>query len=143
MEPVRKQHVIDAPPRLVYDIVTDYENYPSVFPEFKEAIVLDTDGTATIVEFTVDFGKSVSYTLRIDHDEEALKTEWTYVGGDLKNSVGGWHFQDNGEGGTKIDYHVGVEVGFFVPRAISDRLVSRNIPEMFKQLDKAVAARRG
>jgi ribosome-associated toxin RatA of RatAB toxin-antitoxin module len=132
--------VVDAPPRAVWDVVTDYTKYPTFFPEFKKVEIIDTDGTAKIVEFTCDFGKTTTYTLRIEHDEAKLTTKWTYVGGDLKDSVGGWQFQDAG-GKTKVSYEVDAKVGFFVPKMISDKLVANNIPKMFEQLKGEVARR--
>jgi coenzyme Q-binding protein COQ10 len=143
MEPVKKKHHIpNASPRQVYDIVVDYETYPKFFPEFVSVFILDQEESAQIVEFTARYsGKNVEYTLRIEHDEDALQTSWTFVGGDLKNSVGGWHFKDDGKGGTDIDYQISVEVGFFVPRMVSDRLIAKNIPEMFDLLDKEVSRR--
>ncbi|HZU96476.1 MAG TPA: SRPBCC family protein [Planctomycetota bacterium] len=133
--------VIDAPPRALYDVVVDYPSYPKFFPEFKEATVVDTEGSARIVEFTCDYGKTVNYTLRIEHDETKLKTRWTYVGGDLKDSKGGWEFQDAGNGKTKVLYDVDAQVGFFVPKFIVDKLTANNIPKMFEQLKGEVARR--
>ena len=133
--------VLDFAPRAVFDVVTDYTKYPSFFPEFKNVEIVDTEGSAKIVEFTCDFGKTVTYTLRIEHDEAKLTTRWSYVGGDLKDSVGGWTFQDVGGGKTKVGYDVDAKVGFFVPKMISDKLVANNIPKMFEQL-KAECTRR-
>lgn len=142
MEVIKRDHHVDAPPRQVYDVVTDYENYPSFFKEFKEATILDREDGALIVEFTCDYGMKVSYTLRIEHDEEQLKTSWTYVGGALKNSIGGWHFVDDGKGGTEVHYHIGAEVSIMVPKMISNRLISHSIPKMFEQLDEEVTRRK-
>jgi coenzyme Q-binding protein COQ10 len=143
MEPVKRQHHIDkASPRQVYDIVVDYAAYPEFFTEFTNVLILDREENAQVVEFTASYGgKKVEYTLRIEHDEENLQTSWTFVGGDLKNSEGGWHFKDDGKGGTDIDYRIGVEVGFFVPRLVSDKLIATNIPKMFGLLDKEVSRR--
>ena len=121
--------------------MTDYTSYPKFFPEFKNAEIVDTEGNAKIVEFQCDYGKTMSYTLRIEHDETKLKTRWTYVGGDLKDSKGGWEFQDAGPGKTKVLYDVDAAVGFFVPKFIVDKLTSSNIPKMFEQLKNEVARR--
>jgi ribosome-associated toxin RatA of RatAB toxin-antitoxin module len=133
--------VIDAAPRAVWDVVTDYTSYPKFFPEFKDAQVIDTEGAARIVEFTCDYGKTMNYTLRIEHDETKLTTRWTYVGGDLKDSKGGWSFQDAGPGKTKVLYDVDAQVGFFVPKFVVDKLTANNIPKMFEQLKAEVARR--
>jgi len=139
---VVQQTNIPATPQSVYAVVTDYEAYPNFFPEFTESMILDTEADGTrIVEFVADFGKKTSYTLRIEHDDSKHTTSWTYVGGDLKDSKGGWTLSDDGKGGTDITYRIGVKVGFFVPKTISDALISRNVPTMFKQLAEEVKRR--
>ena len=137
---VHQESTIDAAPRACWDVVTDYEKYPGFFPEFKGVTIIDTDGAAKIVEFSCDYGKVVNYTLRIEHDEPNLTTRWTYVGGDLKDSVGGWQFKADGAK-TKVLYDVDVKVAFAVPKFISDRLIANNIPKMFDQLRGEVAKR--
>jgi uncharacterized membrane protein len=140
MAGVQQQISIDAPPRAVYDTVVDYENYPRFFPEFSAVTIEDRDGDAQVVEFNCDFGKKVVYTLRIEHDAKGLRTSWTYVGGDLKDSVGSWKFVADGTG-TKVLYEVNVTVGFFVPKFISDKLVASNVPKMLEQLKAEVMKR--
>lgn len=143
-DPVRRETHIGAPPELVYATIVDYAAYPQFFPEFEEVLVLDTEDDGTqVVEFTADYGKRTTYTLRIAHDAAKRTTSWTYVGGDLKNSEGGWQVEDDGKGGSTIRYRILVEVGFFVPKMISDRLISRNIPAMFEQLEAEVTRRQG
>ena len=71
----------------------------------------------------------MNYTLRIQHDETKLTTRWTYVGGDLKDSKGGWTFQEVGPGKTKVGYDVDAQVGFFVPKFVVDKLTASNIAE--------------
>lgn len=139
---VHEEVVIDAPPRAVWDVVTDYASYPRFFPEFKTAEIVDREGTAVIVDFTADYGKTMSYTLRIEHDEPKLTTKWTYVGGDLKDSKGGWRFEDAGGGKTKVYYDVDAQVGFLVPKFVLDKLTKASIPKMFENL-RAEVARRG
>ncbi len=140
---VHEETVVDAAPRAVWDVVTDYASYPKFFGEFKSAEVIDREGTAQIVEFTADYGKTMSYTLRIEHDETKLRTRWTYVGGDLKDSTGGWEFQDAGGGKTKILYDVDASVGFLVPKFVIDKLTKNNVPKMFDSLRAEVARRAG
>ena len=132
--------MIDAPPRAVYDVVVDYENYPKYMPEMLKVTIEDREGTAQIVEFCCDFGKKMTYSLRIDHDEANLKTHWTYVGGDLKDSTGGWRFVPE-LNGTRVFYEVNVTVGFLVPKFISDRLIGGSVPKMLEQLKVEVARR--
>ncbi|MFM9735944.1 SRPBCC family protein, partial [Streptomyces niveiscabiei] len=50
MSAVTEETTIAAPGRAVWDVVTDYERYLSFFPEFKQSTIIDTEGTAKIVE---------------------------------------------------------------------------------------------
>lgn len=138
---VHQEVVIDAPPRAVWDVVVDYVNYPKFFPEFKTAEIIDREGTAQIVDFSADYGKLMSYTLRIDHDEKNLTTKWTYVGGDLKDSKGGWKFAEAPGGKTHVTYDVDAQVGFLVPKFVLDKLTALSVPKMFENLKAEVARR--
>lgn len=141
MAGVQQQIVIEAPPRAVYDVVVDYESYPKFMPEMKQVVIEDREGTAQVVEFTCDYGKTMTYSLRIEHDEAALSTRWTYVGGDLKDSTGGWRFVAEPNGGTRVHYDVNVTVGFMVPKFISDRLIGGSVPKMLEQVKNEVLKR--
>ena len=142
----RETVVPGVTPKELYDVVTDYPAYPTFFKDFTRVQVLSTEGDVQTVEFTAKVVKEVSYTLRIAHDTEALKTRWTFVRGKMiTESKGGWSFSE-APGGAKIDYDAEIEVNAplpgFIKKKIQDAILNRSIATMFDQLAAEVKRRR-
>jgi ribosome-associated toxin RatA of RatAB toxin-antitoxin module len=141
----RTRFIAGVTPRACYEIVTDYDCYPRIFPEFAGCRVLSTTGAVKRVEFRARVVVEVRYVLDIVHDEAALTTSWTYVGGEIvTDSVGGWRFSPEGDG-TRIHYHAGMAVKAplpkFVINKISNALMGTSIPNMFAALEREAQAR--
>ena len=133
-------------PAELYAVVTDYESYPKFFKDFTRCRILEREGDVWTVEFTAKVIKEVSYTLRIVHDPEQLKTRWTFVRGSLvTDSRGGWSFTKT-PSGTRIDYDAEIEVNAplpgFVKNKIQDAILNRSIATMFQQLEQEARQRR-
>lgn len=131
--------IIDAPPRAVFEVITDFEAYPRIFPEFREVEVLEDEGEEAVVRFRAHFGIDLDYTLRIKRSFPAVS--WTLVEGDLKDSQGSWSLVAEGEGTTRVTYRLAAAVGFYVPRFVSDRLVAASLPPTLDKLAAEVARR--
>jgi ribosome-associated toxin RatA of RatAB toxin-antitoxin module len=147
LESIEREHVIrGAAPREAYDVVTDYACYPRVFPEFTKVTVVQRDGARQRVEFIAKVVIEVRYVLDIVHDEEQLKTSWTFVEGKIvSDSVGGWQFTARGPD-THIKYRAGIAVNAplpkFVLNKVSDGILRVSIPRLFSSLEREVTARR-
>jgi ribosome-associated toxin RatA of RatAB toxin-antitoxin module len=142
-EPVRRQHhIAGVEPRAVYDVVVDFARYPRLFPELKEARVLERDGDRVRVEFRAQVVLPVRYVLDLVCQPDAPAVDWTFVEGEvMTNSVGGWRFLPE-RGGTTVQYTVSVDlkapVPGFVLRKVTDGLVAASIPNMFAALEREV-----
>jgi ribosome-associated toxin RatA of RatAB toxin-antitoxin module len=117
---------INAPPEQCYAIALDVERYPEWAADLKQVEVLERDdqGRATTVRFRAGaLGQSVRYTLAYDHSQAPRVLAWVQVAGDLTRKLDGEYvFEDDGAGGTKMTYHLTVElkvplVGFIKRRA--------------------------
>jgi ribosome-associated toxin RatA of RatAB toxin-antitoxin module len=145
--PVERTYLMrQATPREAYDVVTDFEAYPKLFPEFKTVRVLERRPGGVRVEFRVEVVLAVRYVLDLACDPEALTVDWTFVEGEIVvDSTGGWRFNLDREG-TQVVYRAAVAIkaplpGFIVRRA-TDALVAASIPGMFASLDREVKRRR-
>jgi len=145
--PVERSTVLrGASPRDLYEIVTDFEAYPRLFPELKAVRILERRGAVVRVEFRAEVVLAVRYVLDLTCDSEALTVDWTFVEGEIvTDSVGAWRFTEVPDG-TKIDYRVAMAIkaplpGFIIRRA-TDALVSASIPGMFASLDREARRRR-
>ena len=137
----------DAPPRAIYDIVTDFAAYSRLFREIKSARVVATEGPRFRVEFRLEMVVAIRYTLDLVCNPEALTVDWTYVEGEVvTGSEGGWRFStDEAGGGTLIEYRAALTVDAplpgFVVRKVTQALVSASLPGMFSAIDRDFAAR--
>ena len=145
--PVERSTVLrGAAPRDLYQIVTDFEAYPRLFPELKAVRIIERRGPVVRVEFRAEVVLSVRYVLDLTCDPEAMTVDWTFVEGEIvTDSVGSWRFTPAGDG-TKVDYRVSMAIkaplpGFIIRRA-TDALVGASIPGMFASLDREARRRR-
>jgi ribosome-associated toxin RatA of RatAB toxin-antitoxin module len=144
----RETVIAGATPRELYDVVVDYESYPRFFKDFTRCVIRERNGSTWTVEFFARVVKEVSYTLKIEHDEEALTTRWTFIRGKLvSDSKGGWKFSEVPTG-ARIDYEAEIEVKApLLPRMIKnkiqDMILNKSIATMFTQLEAEAKRRRG
>jgi ribosome-associated toxin RatA of RatAB toxin-antitoxin module len=145
--PVERTTVLrSASPREAFDVVTDFEAYPRLFPELKTVRVVERRGTIVRVEFRAEVVLQVRYVLDVVCDPEALTVDWTFVEGEIvTDSVGAWRFTQVPDG-TKVDYRVATSIRAplpaFIVRRATDALVSASIPGMFAAIDKEILRRR-
>lgn len=124
--------VMDVPPKVIYDIVLDFENYPKFLPDVKNAKVAKK-GKQIQAEFEISVIKKIHYKLAFQTDPYK-KIAWTFEGGDVfKDNKGSWTFEEVKKGQTKVTYNIEVDFGLFVPSMITNKLVGRNLPTMMKQ----------
>jgi ribosome-associated toxin RatA of RatAB toxin-antitoxin module len=146
-EPIHREHfVAQSSPSELYSIVTDFPDYPRLFPEFKTVRVLQTQGHRVRVEYVAQVVVAARYVLDLTCDPAANTVDWTFVEGDIvTDSTGSWRFRADGQG-TWIDYRASLEVRAplpaFILRKVTDLLLSASIPAMFRAIEREVSARR-
>jgi ribosome-associated toxin RatA of RatAB toxin-antitoxin module len=139
--PVERTHVVrGVAPRQVYDLITDFEGYPRLFPELKAARIVERRPPVVRVEFRAEVVLKVRYVLDVVCDPEGLTIDWTFVEGEIvTDSVGGWRFTAVPEG-TRVDYRAGMTIKAplpaFIVRRATDALVAASIPGMFAAIDR-------
>ena len=141
--PVERTHLVrGVEPRKVYDLITNFEAYPRLFPEMKTVRIVEQRPPVVRVEFRAEVVLSVRYVLDLVCDPDALTVDWTFVEGEIvTDSVGGWRFTAVPDG-TRIDYRAGMTIKAplpsFIVRRATDALVAASIPGMFAAIDREV-----
>lgn len=147
MQKIQETKILKAPAAALYAVVTDYERYPQWLPEFKSATVLATNGNTVDVEFTFAIPlKQIRYRIRVVHQPEQFKTDWTFLGGDLlDDTVGGWHFEPIDDASTRVHYYAGVSIHAPLSKGIVNRvanlLTGTTLPRTFANLEKQAQSR--
>lgn len=134
MAGVLKSITINAPVERVFSILRDYEGYAGRMPGVTSSIVLEDEENAAIVEFEINIIKKFTYTLKLV-DEPPSSITWTYVGGDFKDINGSWELEDM-DGATHATYSVDIDGGFLIPKAISNKLNSINVPQLLETVKR-------
>lgn len=127
---------IQAPPRVCFDALTDYERLPEWQGAVRRARILERDehGRGAVVEYEVDAKfKTVRYRLRQIYDEpHRLASE--YLGGDFRDFSGEWRFIELEGGATRAELDLHIDPGRFVPgpvrSAIADVVMRRALRDL-------------
>ena len=135
--------VVAAPPERVFAVVTDFPNYPTWAADLKEVTVVDSDddGTAHKVRFrAAAFGRSTAYTLAYDYSQAPKKLSWVQDTGDITARIDGTYEFEPIPEGTKVTYHLEVDLKFPVPGFIKQRAAQRIVGTALRQLRMRVEA---
>ncbi len=129
--------LVGAPAHVVYDVVTDFENYGQWVSELKSVEVRerDADGRALEVAFrAAAYGRSTSYALRYDYARSPEVLAWTQVEGDLTESMeGAYHLEDRGAS-TLVTYDLVVDLRVPIPGFVRERAAHRIQTEALREL---------
>ena len=124
--------LISVPPKVIYDVVLDFESYQEFLPDVKKAEVAKKVNKI-LATFEISVIKKIHYTLSFQA-VPGRKISWNFVKGDLfKDNRGSWEFEEVKKGVTKARYRVDVDFGFLVPSMITNKLVGSNLPTMMKR----------
>ena len=134
--------VVQAPIERVWDVISDYERYPTFMREVKGIKVKRLGDTSAEVEYEVSIIKTIRYTIRMA-EQKPSHLSWTWVGGEImKDNKGSWTLKDLGGNSTEVTYNVDVAVGMLVPKAVIDTLVDANLPAMLDAVKRRVESSR-
>jgi coenzyme Q-binding protein COQ10 len=138
MADVKHIEVFDCTPEQFFDLLIDYESYPNFLSEVQSCKVLGEEAGKKRVEYQISVIKKFSY---INEHEEVRPSQisWKFIKGDLFKSMRGhWRLSEDG-GKTRAEYFVEASFGLLVPKAMTQKVLSVNLPAMMKAYHKRVA----
>ncbi len=134
MAKAERTETYDVTPDKFYKTIVDYKAYADFVTGMSSVKVIDSNPNGATVEYTINIIKSLTYTLKLSH-EENKKVSWTLVTGDMmKTNNGCWTLKDLGNGKTEVAYSLEVEFKGFLPGLgmIEKTLVNTNLPMTMK-----------
>ena len=129
--------MVAAPPERVFAIVTDFPNYPTWAADLKEVTVVasDSEGRASKVRYrAAAFGRSTTYTLVYDYAGAPNVLSWAQESGDITARVDGQYEFVAMADGTRVTYHLEVDLKFPLPGFIKQRAAARIVGTALRQL---------
>ena len=132
MAGANREEIFDVSAEQYYRAVTGFENYPELLPEVSSIEILEKSDTTTLVQYSVQIVKQISYTLKMTHTFPT-QVEWHLDSGSLfKANNGSWTIEPLGDNQCKVTYDLDIALKVFAPKTITKKLVAVNLPRMMK-----------
>jgi uncharacterized membrane protein len=138
--------IISASPAQVWEVLTDFDGYPTWAHDLKSATVVsrDDEGRARDVAFrAAAMGRSTSYTLRYDYGGAPKVLAWALVEGDITRKLDGSYELlpvDSDPDRTEVVYHLEVDLLVplpgFVKRRAEGRIMSAALRHLRSHLER-------
>lgn len=127
---------IKAPLQTVYETIVDFESYPHFLSDMKEAKIAWCEDKRMEVKFKINLIKEITYTLLFELDPPH-GVYWKLKSGDwMKTNAGSWELKAKGESLTQARYSIDIDFSLWVPKAITQALVEKNLPQTLKAFKK-------
>jgi uncharacterized membrane protein len=137
--------VIGASPQRIWDVLTDFDDYPAWAEDLKSVSVVerDAEGRPRDVAYrAAAMGRSTSYTLRYDYADAPRVLAWKLVEGDITRKLDGsyeLHAIEGDPDRTEVVYHLEVDLVVplpgFVKRRAEGRIVNTALRELRDHLE--------
>lgn len=135
---IEQSIAIAAPIQSIYDVIVDFESYPEFLTETKEVKIHWCEDHQMDVTFHLTLIRDITYTLRFTLDPPH-SVQWVLKSGDLmKKNTGFWKLTAVEPKLTDASYALDVAFGLWVPKAITESLVSKSLPDTLKKFKKRV-----
>lgn len=133
------QAIIDAPPRRVWNAVTDYNRQGEIGPHTKKIQITRVEGDTCWVDLILNAPwplRDAEFTLKVDHDKRALRTNWSLVEGNIKQSYGSWDVDPlpSDPNRSLVTYTLLYDDGRPVPRWMVNSLTRQGVHKIMKLL---------
>jgi ribosome-associated toxin RatA of RatAB toxin-antitoxin module len=135
-----QQMVVGASPQRTWQVLTDFDDYPTWAPDLKSAKVVarDDEGRPLEVAFrAAAMGRSTSYRLRYDYTKAPEVLAWRLVEGDITRKLDGSYELSPVDGdpdSTEVTYHLEVDLLVPLPGFVKRRAEARIVTTALRSL---------
>ena len=135
-----QQMVVGASPQRTWQVLTDFDEYPTWATDLMAADVVarDDEGRALEVDFrAAAMGRSTSYRLRYDYAQAPDVLAWKLVQGDITRKLDGSYTLEAVDGEadrTVVTYHLEVDLLVPLPGFVKRRAESRIVSTALRSL---------
>lgn len=122
---------IDAPPAMVWKVLTDYNNLKLYIPKMVESDLVEDKGSLKVIaligEFRVLlFKKTIRVTINM-HETYPSKIDYEQISGDFEIYKGSWSLQKYSTKGTILTYVSEIKPSFVAPDFIFQGMLKKDM----------------
>lgn len=134
--------VIKAPREVVWKKLTDFDNYPQLFPRVKSCQVLKRESESVYLESVLKpqlFVKQATQHTINDLGGSPNVLRWRMLDGNFKSAVGEWTLSPT-DGGKycKARYVLEIDPGPVIPRTMASMVISMVQKEIMADVKRAI-----
>ena len=135
-----QQMEVGASPQRTWQVLTDFDDYPTWATDLKAASVVshDDEGRPLEVDYrAAAMGRSTSYRLRYDYSRAPHVLAWKLVRGDITRKLDGSYALEPVDGEpdrTLVTYHLEVDLLVPLPGFVKRRAESRIVSTALRSL---------
>jgi len=123
----------------IREVLLDFETYPTWARDLKGVTVesVDPDERGSEVTFrAAAMGRSTSYTLRYQYEDDPSRISWELVRGDIMRRLDGSYLLEpvDGTERTRVTYHLAVDLVVPLPGFVKRRAESKIIHTALREL---------
>ncbi len=132
---------IAAPPKKVWEVITDYDNHKKFVPNVLDSGMISDNGSEKVMfekgkSGMLFFQKTVNIKMKVWGDAPK-RLYFQQITGDFKVYHGEWILEDYPQGaGTFLTYKAEVKPGFFAPRFAVKNVQKHDCPSMMSAMKK-------
>jgi uncharacterized protein YndB with AHSA1/START domain len=140
---VRAAVLIRAQPEAIWSVMTDCRQTPLFVPGLKHCRRVGgaSDGRWEDIEHEIHYSwylPTVRYVFRADYDRPH-RIDFRRISGDLKQEEGTWLLTATADGAaTLVEYEMYLDPGFWVPQALVNRSLRKDLPAALTGLRERV-----
>lgn len=138
--------VMDAPPKKVWQIVSDCAHYKEHLPDIvsSEIVTRSSNGDTCKVTYSMPFPFSnlTGVTESVNEvSERGMVRRWKHVSGDYKLNTGSWEVRPADAAGTSslVTYTIQVDPNVAVPDFLRDSAQKKTLPGILKRIQAEAA----
>jgi hypothetical protein len=140
---VRAAVLIRARPEAIWSVMTDCRQTLTFTPGLRICRRVDgaADGHWEDIEYEIRYAwylPTVRYVIRADYDRPR-RIDFHSIGGDVKEEEGTWVLTATADGAaTVVEYEMYLDPGFWIPQALVNRSLRKDLPEALAGLRERV-----
>ena len=134
---------IKAPIEQVFEVISDFENYPEFLDEMEATEIIKRGKRSTQTRFTAKMVAPVRYTL--DFKMKAPdRMVWSLVEGDfMEGNDGSWELTSLEPNLTDATFTMEVKLPFWVPSSMAEGQLKSGLPGMMQGFKREAERRTG
>jgi len=147
LKTVEALFLVNAPPHVCRNVITDYDHYPEFIPNIVGSKKIDRSPLSATYRFSLRLALwEIEYTLLLKEsntENGGYSITWDYIDGDIRETTGAWEIKGRGSenAASLIRYRARVDPGRLVPNWVANRLSAGSVPDMIGAIRERARAK--